>query len=555
VRHPENSLRGAENCSEHYSISKRDSAEAVMQDVARRALSHYCSVLGGVAGGLNLKYYPHRPSGSTGGVVVSPVGEDNPKLSSTVNLAVVLNTELDHALDELGRARAEIAQLRDERVEHRHLEDGSPAGFIREVLHPEWLANPVLVLKKDKVDWRMCVDYTDLNKHCPEDPFGLPRIDQVVDSTAGCSTLSFLDCYSGYHQISPAKEDEEYTAFTTPFGAFCYTSMSFGLKNAGATYQKAIQTCLADHWGKRVEAYIDDVVIKTENSENFIEDLQLVFNRLRRYRWKLNPEKCVFGVPAGKLLEFIVSHRVIEANPAKIEAIMRMEAPRSQKKVQRLTGCMAALSRFISRMGEKGMPFYKLLKKVDKFQWTTEAQEALDALKKFLTTPPVLKPPRRATPNQPVEDLLLYISCTTHVVSTALVVERVEEGHTYPVQHPVYFISEVLGPSKMKYPQVQKLLYMVLLTARKLRHYFDDHKVIVVTGFPIGDILHNKEAIGRTAKWACELGAHDIEFRPCTVVKTQALVDFISEWTEHQVPDNPEAIEVWQMYFDGSLKL
>jgi ribonuclease HI len=224
---------------------------------------------------------------------------------------------------------------------------------------------------------------------------------------------------------------------------------------------------------------------------------------------------------------------------------MRMEAPRSQKKVQRLTGCMAALSRFISRLGEKGLPFHKLLKKVDKFQWTSEAQEALDALKKFLTTLPVLKPPHRAMPNQPTEDLLLYISCTTHVVSTALVVERVEEGHAYLVQHPVYFISEVLEPSKKKYPQVQKLLYAVLLTARKLHHYFDDHKVIVVTRFPIGDILHNKEAIG----------AHDIEFRPRTAIKTQALVDFISEWTEQQVPDNPETAEVWRMYFDGSLKL
>jgi hypothetical protein len=273
------------------------------------------------------------------------------------------------------------------------------AGFIREVLHPERLANPVLVLKKNKVDWRMCVDYTDLNKHCPKDPFELPRINQVVDSTASCSMLSFLDCYSGYHQISLTKEDEEKTAFITLFGAFCYTSMPFSLKNTGATYQRSIQTCLADHWGKRVEAYIDDVVIKTENSENFIEGLQLVFNRWRRYRWKLNPEKCVFGVPSGKLLRFIVSHQGIEDNLEKIKAIMRMEAPRSQKKVQRLTRCMAALSRFISRLGEKGMPFYKFLKKVDKFQWTTEAQEALEALKKFLTTPPMLKPPRRATPN------------------------------------------------------------------------------------------------------------------------------------------------------------
>jgi hypothetical protein len=212
-----------------------------------------------------------------------------------------------------------------------------------------------------------------------------------------------------------------------------------------------------------------------------------------------------------------------------------------------LTGCRAALSRFISRLNEKGMPFYKLLKKVDQFQWTTEAQEALEVLKKFLTTPPVLKPLYRATPGQPTKDLLLYISYTTHVVSTALVVEWAKEGHAYSVQHPVYFISEVLGPSKIRYPQVQKLLYVVLLTARKLRHYFDDHKVIVITGFPIGDILHNKEAIRRVAKWACELGAHDIEFWPRTTIKTQALVDFITEWTEHQISDSPEVTEVWIM--------
>ena len=129
---------------------------------------------------------------------------------------------------------------------------------------------------------------------------------------------------------------------------------------------------------------------------------------MRRYRWKLNPEKCIFGVRVEKLLGFVVSHREIEANPEKIEAIMRMEPPQSHKKVQRLTGCMAALSTLISRLGKKGMPFYKLLKKVDKFQWTTEAQEALDALKKFLTTPPVLKPPRRATSNQPTEDCYIF---------------------------------------------------------------------------------------------------------------------------------------------------
>jgi hypothetical protein len=176
------------------------------------------------------------------------------------------------------------------RVELAHL---VAAGFIREVLHPEWLANPVLVLKKNKVDWRMCVDYTDLNKHCPKDPFGLPRIDQVVDSTAGCSVLSFFDCYSGYHQISLAKEDEKKTTFITPFGAFCYTSMSFGLKNARATYQRAIQICLADHWGKHVEAYVDDMVIKTENSQT----------SLKICSWS----STVYGDIGGSLIQKIVS--------------------------------------------------------------------------------------------------------------------------------------------------------------------------------------------------------------------------------------------------------
>jgi hypothetical protein len=130
----------------------------------------------------------------------------------------------------------------------------------------------------------------------------------------------------------------------------------------------------------------------------------------------------------------------------------------------------------------------------------------------------------------------------THVVSTELVVEQ-EEGHAYPIQHPVYFISEFLRPSKIRYPHVQKLFYAVLLTARKLCHYFDDHKVIGVMGFLIGDILRNREAVGRTTKWVCELGAHDIEFQPRTTIKTQAMVDFILEWTEHQVPENPETTE------------
>jgi hypothetical protein len=187
------------------------------------------------------------------------------------------------------------------------------AGFIREVFHPEWLANPILVRKKNSNEWRMCVDYTVLNKHCPKDPFGMPRIDQVIDSTAGCDLLFFLDGYSEYHQIAIKEEDQEKTVFITPFGAYCYTTMSFGLKNADATYQRAIQAYFKRQLNKNVEAYVDDVVVKTRNSDTLIADLEETFSSLRGYRWKLNPNKC--GVPSSKLLGFIISHRGIEVNP------------------------------------------------------------------------------------------------------------------------------------------------------------------------------------------------------------------------------------------------
>jgi hypothetical protein len=250
-------------------------------------------------------------------------------------------------------------------------------GFIREVFHLEWLANPVLVRKKNTNEWRMCVDYTDLNKHYPKDPFGLPRIDQVIDSTAGCDLLCFLDCYSGYHRIAIKEEDQEKTVFITVFGAYCYTTMSFGLKNIDATYQRAIQACFKRQLNKYVEAYVDDMVVKNKNSDTLITDLEETFASLREYRWKLNSNKCVFGVPSGKLLGFIISHRGIEANPEKISAITKMKAPTCIKDVQKLTGCMVALKRFISKLGERGLPFFKLLKHQEKFVWTPEADQAL----------------------------------------------------------------------------------------------------------------------------------------------------------------------------------
>jgi hypothetical protein len=200
------------------------------------------------------------------------------------------------------------------------------AGFIRECQHPVWLANPVLVPKKTG-GLRMCIDYTDLNKHCPKDPFPLPHIDQVVHSTTSSVLLCFLDCYSGYHQIALHPDDEDKTAFITPHGIYYCKAMTFGLKNAGATYQKAIQKCLKTQIGKNVEAYVDNLVVKTTEEDKLIVDLTQTFANLCEFQWKLNPTKCVFGVPSGLHLGFMVRHRGIKANPAKIDAIRKMAKP------------------------------------------------------------------------------------------------------------------------------------------------------------------------------------------------------------------------------------
>jgi ribonuclease HI len=173
--------------------------------------------------------------------------------------------------------------------------------------------------------------------------------------------------------------------------------------------------------------------------------------------------------------------------------------------------------------------------------------EALGNLKALLTNAPILVPPAAG------EALLIYVAATTQVVSATVVVERREEGHALLVQRPVHFISEVLSETKVRYPQIQKLLYAVILTRRKLRHYFESHLVTVVSSFPLGEIIQSREASGRIEKWAVELMGETLSFAPRKAIKSQVLADFLAEWTDTQLPMAPIQPELWTMYFDGSL--
>jgi len=186
----------------------------------------------------------------------------------------------------------------------------------------------------------------------------LPSIDALVDSASGFKLLSFLDAFSGYNQIKMHPMDEEKTAFMMERSCYCYKVMPFGLKNAGATYQRLMDKALAPKLGRNVQAYVDDMVVTSLEKNKHVADLEELFITIARYKLKLNPEKCVFGVEAGKILGFLLSKRGIEANPEKCAAILAMRSPATVKEEQQLTGQMAALSRFVSARGEKGHPYF-----------------------------------------------------------------------------------------------------------------------------------------------------------------------------------------------------
>ncbi|KAM2322635.1 hypothetical protein ACFXTH_019289 [Malus domestica] len=211
------------------------------------------------------------------------------------------------------------------------------AGFIRDVQYPKWISNIVIVLKKSG-QIRVCVYFRDLSNACPKDDFPLPIIEIMVDATTGHVTLSFIDSFSGYNQIRMALEDEELTAFCTSKCIYCYKVMLFSLKNAGATYQRAMQKIFNDILHKNIECYVDDVVVKTKKISDHLKDLGIVFERLRNYNLKMNPLKCAFGVTSRKFLDFIVKHHGIEVDQSNIKAIQSMSEPRNLHELKSLQG-------------------------------------------------------------------------------------------------------------------------------------------------------------------------------------------------------------------------
>jgi hypothetical protein len=273
------------------------------------------------------------------------------------------------------------------------------------------------MMQKKSGKWRMCIDFTSLNKVCPKDNFPLPRIDKIVDSAAGCEVMSLLDCFSGYHQIYMKEEDKESTSFITPFGTYCFIRMPEGLKNANSTFSRLTKKVLENQVGHNIFTYVDDIVVARKSKEVHLVDLAETFANMRDAQLRLNPEKCVFRVRQGKILGYLVSHRGIEANPTKIQAIINMAPPQSTRDVQQLTGRLAALNRFISKSAERSLPYLKTLCGAKDLAWGPEQAAAFKSLKQHLSDLATLTSPNPSLP------LLLYVAASPCAVSTVLVQE------------------------------------------------------------------------------------------------------------------------------------
>ncbi|GJR73045.1 reverse transcriptase domain-containing protein [Tanacetum coccineum] len=294
------------------------------------------------------------------------------------------------------------------------------AGIIREVYYHEWLSNPVMVKKHDG-SWRMCVDFTDLNKACPQDCYPLLEINWKVESFCDYPFKCFLDAYKGYHQIHMAESDEEKTAFHTSQRVYCYTKMPFGFKNVGATYQRLVDKAFDSQVGWIIEVYVDDLVIKSDTEAEMLRHINETFRMLHKIHRKLIPKKCTFGAIEGMFLGFTISPEGIKPCHDKTEVVLQLSSPRIIKEVQSLNGTLPSLNRFLSKSAEKSLPLFKTLKKCIKnsdFHWTPEAKQAFKQLKQHLLELPLLVAPKLK------EELIVYMSATHGAISAVLITER-----------------------------------------------------------------------------------------------------------------------------------
>ena len=356
--------------------------------------------------------------------------------------------------------QGELAELK------KHLDEQERLGFIQPSTSP-WGSPTIFVKKKDTTE-RLCVDYRGVNAKTIRNKYPLPRINDLFDQLAGAKVFSKLDLRSGYHQIKIRKEDIPKTAFTTRYGLYEYTVMSFGLTNAPATFSRLMNSVFMEYLDKFVVVYLDDILVYSKSMEEHGEHLRLILSKLREHRLYAKFSKCEFWLPEVSYLGHVISEKGIAVNPDNVKAIVEWFPPKNVKDVRKFLGLASYCRRFVQNFSKIAKPITDLLKKNKKFIWSPECQASFELLKEKLTTAPVLIPPDTSKPFQ------IFCDASLQGLGAVLFQER----------QVVAYTSRQLRTHELNYPTHDLELAAVVHALKVWRHYllgnrceiYSDHK-------------------------------------------------------------------------------
>nr|KYP60887.1 Transposon Ty3-G Gag-Pol polyprotein [Cajanus cajan] len=351
----------------------------------------------------------------------------------------------------------------------------------------------------------------------------MPIAETMIDAAAGNEIMSLLDGYAGYNQIYIVANDVSKTAFRCPgaLGVYEWVMMPFGLKNAGVTYQRAMNLIFHDLIGKFAQVYIDDIIVGSKQKEDHRSHLKLFFERMRKHGLKMNPLKCAFGVTAGEFLGFIIHQKGIEVNRNKTKAIMETKPPSNKKELQSLLGKVNFLRRFISNLSGKTKVFSPLLrlKKEQEFRWNEEHQKAFDEIKVYLAHPPVLAPLSKG------KKLKLYISASDSTIAGMLAQDD-DNG----IERVIYYLSRMLVGAETRYTPLEKLCLSLYVACTKLKYYIRTRDVVIFCRSNVIKYMLCKPVLhSRVGKWALALTEYLLTFESLKAIKGQIIADFLAE--------------------------
>jgi hypothetical protein len=392
------------------------------------------------------------------------------------------------------------------------------AKIIVPLRYSEWVANLVPVRKKNG-EIRLCVDFRNLNRCSLKDNYPLPKMDHILQRVVGAQRISMLDGYSGYNHISVMEEDKRKIAFTTPWGTFMYEKMPFGLMNAGATFQRAMDITFIGEKDKFMVIYLDDITVFSKSDDEHLQHLKQTFEKCRRYGISLNPKKSHFAMEEGKILGHIVSKEGIKIDPERVKAIQRIEIPRNKKFIQYFIGKIIFLRRFIPNFAEIIKLITDMLKKNAEIKWIPEAKESFENIKHALIEVSVL-----ISLDYSKEFLIFSFASEDTIVVVLL--QRNDQGY----EQPISFFSKTLRDSELKYDIMEKQAYALVKSLKSFRVYVLHSEITAyVPNSAVKEILVQPDCEGKRGKWITKILEYNLTINPTKLIKGQGLAKLMTE--------------------------